>query len=411
MALSKKKKVLIGVVCVLVVAGGLKVAFGGGGDMGVMVNAGAVEQGDMEETLKLKAVLEGTESVEIVSRLHYQVTDLLVNEGDKVTTGQLLAKLDGTDLSQQISLASGSVSLIQLQNQETLEARQRTYEITKKEYDDTKALFDIGAASQDELDKAKKALDAIPSADGKATLSAAEKQTLSNTVQQRNNQAQSLEDCEIRSTIDGTVTRVYTKIGRFADEPEENKPMFVIENIDKLQMKVLVNEKDIGKIEVGQEAEISANILGNETIKGLVTRISPTGEAKDGGTERVIPVIIELQETNEKLIAGITAKATIFIAKAENTLMVPFEAVSQNDNDETFIYSVTPEGTIHIIPVTCGLETDVMTEVKSDEISVGTQVVLNPELSLTEGMPVTAIGGMTAPDEGDGGEGINIQVE
>ena len=391
MKLSKKKKIIIGAAAVVVILGGLKIATGksGGNDLGMPVSTALTEKQDLEEILKLRAVLEGTESTEVVSRLHYEVKELYVKEGDHVTAGQLLAVLDSSDISQELSLKRGNVSLLQKQQAETLEDRQVEYDNAKKEYDDIKALFDIGAASQKELDDAKQKLDNIPSADGKAALSAAEQQTISNANQEVSIQSSTLADCQIRSKIDGTVTRVNTKVGRFADETEDDKPMFVIENIENLQMKVLVGENDIGKISIGQKADITTDSMGKESVAGEVVRISPTGELKEGSaSERVIPVYININEKNDKLIAGVTARATIHIAEASQALTVPFEAIGELEDGSNVVYVVNEDNTIHIVPVELGLETDLYTEIISDELTEGQTIVLSPSLSLAEGMSV-----------------------
>lgn len=387
---AKKKKIIVALAAVAVVAAAAKLAFGGNSQpTGEFVSTALSERQDLEETLKLKAALEGTESTEVVSRLHYEVKELLVKEGDRVKKGQLLAVLDSSDLSQDISLKKGDLTLLQKQQAETLEDRQVEYDNAKKAYDDTKALFDIGAASQAELDAAKDKLDAIPAENGKAALSAVEKQTLANTQQSISVQSSTLEDCQIRSMIDGTVTRVNTKVGRFADETEDDKPMFVIENVDNLQMKVLVSENDIAKIQVGQKVDITADILDGENVQGEVVRISPTGELKDGTTsDRVIPVYISVTQKDERLIAGITAKATIHIAKAEQALIVPYEAIGEPEEGNTVVYVVQEDNTIHIVPVELGLETDLYVEIKGGELTEGQTIVLNPSASLTEGASV-----------------------
>lgn len=389
MKLTKKKKIILAAAIVVAVTAGVKLALGSGEPTGEMVSIALAEKQDLEETLRLKAVLEGTESTEVVSRLHYEVKELLVKEGDRVKKGQLLAVLDSTDLSKEISLKKGGLTLLQKQQVETLRDRQVEYDNAKKAYDDTKALFDIGAASQSELEDAKQKLDAIPAENGKAVLSAVEQQTLANTNQEISIQSSTLEDCQIRSMIDGTVTRVNTKVGRFADETEDDKPMFVIENVDNLQMKVMVSENDIAKISVGQRVDITAEILNGESVTGEVIRISPTGELKDGTTsERVIPVYISVKEKNDKLIAGITAKATIHIAEAKQALTVPYEAVGELEDGSTVVYVVNGDNTIHIVPVELGLETDLYVEIKGGELKEGQTIVLNPSPALTEGMAV-----------------------
>lgn len=389
MKLTKKKKIILVAAIAVVVTAGVKLALGSGEPAGEVVSTALAEKQDLQETLRLKAVLEGTESTEVVSRLHYEVKELLVKEGDRVKKGQLLAVLDSTDLSQEMSLKKGSLTLLQKQQAETLRDRQVEYNNAKKAYDDTKALFDIGAASKAELDDAKEKLDAIPAENGKAVLSAVEKQTLANTNQEISIQASTMDDCQIRSMIDGTVTRVNTKVGRFADETEDDKPMFVIENVDTLQMKVMVSENDIAKVSVGQKVDITADILNGESVAGEVIRISPTGELKDGTTsERVIPVYISVKEKNDKLIAGITAKATIHIAEAKQALIVPYEAVSELEDGSTVVYVVNEDNTIRIVPVKLGLETDLYVEIKGGELKEGQTIVLNPSPALTEGMAV-----------------------
>lgn len=389
--LTKKKKVAIGIAAAVVVLAGAKLALGGGGSapVGEMVNTATAERQDMEETLKLKAPLEGTESTEVVSRLHYEVQQVLVQEGDTVTKGQLLAVLDSTDLAQEMSLKRGTLSLLEKQQAQTLKDRQTEYDNAKKAYEDAQQLFAVGAASRKEVDEAKDKLDAIPASDGKAALSEAEKQELANANQEIGIQAGTLEDCQIRSNINGTVTRVNTKVGRFADETEDDKPMFVIENIENLQMKVLVSENDIGKVAVGQKVDITVDILNGDSVQGEVSRISPTGELKTGSTsERVIPVYITVDGTDARLMAGITASATIHIAESKQALTVPFEAIVEQEDGTTVVYTVDEQNIVHIVPVEIGLETDLYTEIKSGEIAEGQTIVLSPAATLADGMSV-----------------------
>ena len=370
-----------------------------------VVSVGYAQKSDLTQTLKLSAVLEGTDSTEVVSNLHYEVSELFVQEGDRVEKGQLLARLDSTEVSRKIQSSNGNVKLLELQQEETLKNRQleldnaqRDLENAQKNYDDIKALYDVGGASESELEEAankledaKTAVNSIEAVDGKAVLSDAEKQSMANARLDASIQAETLNDCEIVSPIDGTVTRVNTKVGRFADDTESNVPMFVIENIDELQMKVLVSESDIGKVKVGQKVSVTADIIDGETVDAQVERISPTGEEKTGGTGgRVIPVYIKLTEKNENLIAGITAKATIITAEEKDVLTVPIEALAETEDGTEVVYTVTDENTIKIVPVTSGADDDINISVKGEGLEDGTRIVLNPSLALTEGMPVIA---------------------
>ncbi len=406
--MTKKKKIIIAVVAMAVVAGGVGLKMKQGQPtepQGMPVMTSTIQKQDIQEVLKQKAVLEGTKSAEVVSRLHYEIEQIAVKEGDRVQKGQLLAVLDSTEIQQQMAQTKGDLELLEYQQQDILDERQKQYDSAvlvrdqaKREYERQKQLFDGGVGTQSELDTAKDALDKaerevadIPTENGTAVLTNAEKQTKVNAKQKADIQATTLNDCKIHSPISGTVTRVNTTVGRFADEMENNTPIFVIEDIDHLQMKVMISENDIDKVKIGQEVDITAQILGKDVVKGIVDRISPTGEEKNGTTtERVIPVYIKVQEQNEKLIAGITAQATIKIAFVQQAFVVPLEAIGELEDGTTAIYTVTEEGTVHIVPVTVGLETDLQAEVKSDALAEGQTIVLNPSLALAEGTAVIA---------------------
>lgn len=406
--MTKRKKIIIAIVAVAAVVGGVAFKMQNAQPQepqGVPVMTITTNRKNIQEVLKQKAVLEGTESAEVVSRLHYEIEQISVKEGSRVKKGQLLAVLDSTEIQQQIAQTKGELELLTYQQQEILANRQKEYDAAvmvrdqaKREYERQQQLLDGGVGTQVELDTAKDALDKaeravsdIPNENGTVILTNAEKQTKINAQQKADIQASTLNDCQIYSPITGTVTRVNTTVGRFADEMENNKPIFVIEDIDHLQMKVMISENDIDKVQVGQEVDITAEILGKDVVKGVVDRISPTGEEKNAtSSERVIPVYIKVQEQNEKLIAGITAQATIKIAFAENVLVVPLEAIGELEDGTTVIYTMTEQGTVHIVPVKTGLETDLEVEVTAQELTEGQTIILNPSLALTEGMAVVA---------------------
>jgi RND family efflux transporter MFP subunit len=205
---------------------------------------------------------------------------------------------------------------------------------------------------------------------------------------------EALTNTKVTSPIAGTVVRVNCKVGRFADKTDDDKPMFIINNLDVLEMKINVSEYSIGKVAIGQPVEISADILSGETARGEVTAISPTGEEKgNGSTERVIPTTIRIIDQNTRLIAGITAKAKIELRKAENVWVVPISAVVQQP-DGSIAIACVKDNTVSFIPVTTGVESDIQAEVIPEEegaLTEGLQVIDTPSSMLTEGMTVTVI--------------------
>ena len=251
-------------------------------------------------------------------------------------------------------------------------------------------LYQSGSVSQlewetarDKLREAQRQVRTFTVVDGRAVANESYSLQVKNAEFELEKKKEQLEDTQVTSPIAGTVVRVNTKIGRFADKIEDDKPMFIIENLDMLEMKVSVSEYSIGNIQVGQEAVISADILNGETVAGRVTAISPTGEEKgNGSTERVIPTTIQIIEDNTKLIAGITARARIILNEADDAWIVPISSVLETA-DGSFVLTVD-QGVIRWIPVEKGVESDIQI-----------QVIPVEEGSLTEGMGIVA-----APNEG-----------
>jgi len=406
---SKKKKIMLGSIAAAVILVAVFMVAGNKGNAGVTVSTMPLAKQSLEETLTLKAPLEGTESVEVVSQLHYEVSDLPVKEGDQVKKGQILAVLNGETLEEDIQQAADALALATEQYAEGLEDGQRAYDKAAQDltaaqanYERIKALYDEGAeslvsleAAQTALSDAQRQVASFDTVSGKVVGDDSALKQLDISRKELDRKRKALADLEIQSPIDGIVSRVNVRVGSFADDTEDGKPMFIIDNTKQLQMKVLVSEYDIGKVAVGQAVSISADILQGEKVKGVVSRISPTGEVKDSSsTERVIPTQIDITESNEKLIAGITASAEISIARADNVFAVPTGALIQNVDDTVSIATVTAENTVHLIPVTVGIETDLETEISGEGLSEGLQVIVNPSAQLVEAMPVVVLPGV-----------------
>lgn len=199
-----------------------------------------------------------------------------------------------------------------------------------------------------------------------------------------------LEKVFIKSPIDGTVTRVNVNLGRYAKDTENEKAMFVVENLNKLQMKVSISEYDIGKVHIGQEVEIYSDVLRNDVAKGVVARISPTAEQKDNNAmERVIPVVIDITEKPDNLIAGVIASAKIKVDRVENSFVVPSGALLQDENEQVKLFVLNNDNTLKSMIVETGLETDLETVINGTDLTEGINVVVNPDVNYTDGMTVT----------------------
>lgn len=397
-----KKKLLI---FLLVVIAGVSTIFfinKNKGSAEVFVNVAELEKKTIEQIISVKAPLEGIEKADVVSPLNYEIIDIRVKEGDIVEKDQVLAVLDSEELEKQIAVEESQIELAELEQQDKIKTMQIEYDKALRNvkeleasYEQNKVLLESEIITKEAFDKiesslveARKSLEGFDAVNGKVTSSPADLKRIEIQKQDLEKKKEDLDKIFIKSPINGTVTRVNVNLGRYAKDNEE-KAMFVVENLNKLQMKVSVSEYDIGKVRIGQEVEIYSDVMGNEAARGAVARISPTAEQKDNNTmERVIPVVIDITQRPDSLIAGVIATAKIKVDKAENIFAVPSGAIIVDEDNQNKVFMLNDDNSIKSIIVETGLETDLETQIQSSELSEKIKIIVNPDLSLTDGMIV-----------------------
>ena len=406
--MSRRKKILAaaGILAVFVLAGQ---AAAGGEKAGVLVTVTPLAKKDIQEKLSLTGPVSGTDSVDVVSNIHAEITEMHVKEGDAVTKNQVLAVLDSTDLAREVEIARNTYELAVANKEEKdkeaalgYEKAVQDYQKASLDYSRNSQLFAAGDISQMDLEQsanalndARRQMEGYRVENGRGVAEESYALQVENAAFELQKKQEELKNAQIKSSIDGTVVRVNSKVGQFADKVEDDKPMFSIENLEQLELEIKVSEYSIGKVQVGQKAVITADILDGASVEGKVVKISPTGEEKGGGsTERVIPTTIRINGDKSRLIAGITAKAELLIREAKDTFCVPATAVF--DRGDGPCIAVAENMRVRIIPVTLGVDGDVEVEViprEGDVLTEGMQVITNPEPQTEDGTAVTIAAG------------------
>lgn len=401
---SRKKKLVVGGAAVIAVLLAVSRLGGGKKDAGLLVSVAPLTRGDIQEILSISGPVSGTDSAEVVSRLHAEILELLVKEGDQVKAGQILARLDPADVQTEVDIAQNAYDLAVAERNEAQIQAEVGYakavqelNAARLDYERKSVLHGAGDISQVEMENARDALSEAERQvktytvkDGKAVANESCELRIRNAEFELEKKKKELEDTQVTSPIDGTVVRVNSRVGRFADTVDDDKPLFVIDNLEKLEMKINVSEYSIGKVKLGQTAEISADILDGEAEEGVITAISPTGEEKGGGsTERVIPTTIEIRNPDTKLIAGITARARIVLNEARDVWTVPMGAVLEKEDG--FCLAVVENQAVKLIPVEIGVESDVAVEIRGEGLSEELSYIQTPDLSMEEGTPVRVL--------------------
>lgn len=380
-----------------------------GGSTLSQVPSMALAKGDVVSSLSLTGPVSGTDSADVVSNLHSEVLEIRVKEGDTVEKGQVLAVIDRTDAQKEVDVAQNAYDLAVSEYNESLRDTKIGYEKAKQDYstaslnyERNKTLFEAGAISSAEfeavgnaLSDARRAVEGYRMENGQAVLDESYELKVKAAQFELDQKKRDLEDTEVKSPISGTVVRVNSKVGQFADKPEDEKPMFIIENLAQLEMELQISEYSVGDVSVGLPVDITADILNGKTVTGTITSISPTGEEKTGSasTERVVPATVSIDKEDSGLIAGITARASIVTERAEDVFKVPSSAVRTGEDGSSQI-AVLKEGTgiVHFVSVDTGVESDLETEIIpiGEELTEGMTLLLTPD-GLTEGMEVEPV--------------------
>lgn len=184
-----------------------------------------------------------------------------------------------------------------------------------------------------------------------------------------------LTDATIRSPENGTIT--YTSVTQGATA---SGLLFVVEDTENLIINSTVGEADINSISVGQTAYIETESTGDEVFEGRIASISSAAtKSADGSTASTtnvtFDIVIEVVEADPRLKIGMNAQLSIVIAEAKNVFAVPMEAVTTRGG-RSFI-QVLEEGSEEArqIPVETGMENDTMTEISSQELQEGMNVL------------------------------------
>ncbi len=171
---------------------------------------------------------------------------------------------------------------------------------------------------------------------------------------------------------------------------------------NSLQVKVQASEVDVPQIHVGQLATVTLDALPNETFAGKVTSVDTFGANSSGVV--TYNVYITLLSPSESVLPGMTASANIQVARADDALTVPTTAITTVGSNS--YVRVMQNGTPVMTPVTTGIASDTDTQITSglsEGQTIVTSTVLPSATSSTGASPFSALGGRGGFGGGGGG--------
>jgi HlyD family secretion protein len=377
----------------------------------VSVQTTPAEKEDISQIVNADAVIFPLQQATVAPKITSTIKQFLVQRGDRVRKGQLLAVLENADLSAAAESSRGDFeqaeaaytttvtsSLPQQIQKAQLDAdsAKSAYEAAEKVYNSRKDLFQQGALPRRELDAAEVALVAARSQNEQAqkqladlqrvgkeqALKSAQGQRLSAEGKYRGAAAQ-LSYSEIKSPIDGVVTDRPLYVG---DVATANQPLLTLMNISRLIAKGHIPQSEAAQLKVGNPAKLKVPGM-DDPIEGKVTLVSP---ALDPGST-TIEVWVEAKKANPNLRPGITVQVAMVAKTVKEAVVVPAAAVYKNpEGNGNYVLVAGTDDKAHVKPVQVGIRNG-----EDAQIASG----INP------GDPVITSGGYAVPD------GTKIKVE
>lgn len=344
-----------------------------------------VTQGEVRSTISVSGNLEAADKRFVSFTIPGTVDQVLVEKGDTVLRGDVLARLDSRDLQRNVDLSRTQVEQARIQyriaDQQLRETIYPSYygsyvidvpgvwmalDDAADRVDRARDLIDHGDMTEahvllqqviEDIDSAKESSEArkwdFPIAIRIMELQR-EAAAASVTAAELNMQAarDALDDATITAPIDGVITMAEINEGDVLFAATLANPAFQIVDTSRLQMSGLIDEMDIAEITVGQEVYVTLDALAGVEVDGTVSFISQAAMIQAGVV--MYQATISLVDPDTRVKDGMSATANIIAEQRDNVLTVPTSAVFR-DAGRDVVFLVAEDGSTTRQEVTIGL--------------------------------------------------------
>jgi multidrug efflux pump subunit AcrA (membrane-fusion protein) len=352
------------------------------------------------ESVSASGSVEGSETADVAFQVAGRVARVLVEEGQHVSKGQLLAEIEPTDYRNAFDAAAAQKEAARaiaqkaeagLRKQELEQAR-IDFERWADEYKRMKFLVERKSLPPNDFQKIEAAYNASKERYGMAQ-EGTRKEDRATAIAQANaadaqasEEKKRLSDTQLLAPISGSVSMRRVDPGQTVSA---GMPVFSIVELNPVKVRVGVPEADIGKVHQGAKSEITIPSLGGRRFEGRVAIIGVAAEP----ASRTYTVKIIVPNPGPLLLAGMVAEARIFGPARVQALTIPPEAVVPDPQGAPNVYVHSPERKrIYArrveIGIPLGSEVEVLSGLKGDE-----QVVIAGQQKVREGNLVEIAGG------------------
>jgi macrolide-specific efflux system membrane fusion protein len=312
--MKKKYYIIVSIVLFVVIAVVLGMfVFSGSGKKESKTETAIATRRDIGSTVIATGIIKpmvGAE-VKIGSRISGVVKKLKANIGDYVQAGQIIAELDDAELQAKLN-----------QNVAALNKTKADFEYAQLNIERQKSLLQQNFISQQQVDIAETSFKVA-----EAQLKQAEANVDFAKVQ--------LSYTKIFATTSGVIASVSTQEGETVSASLASPTFVSIIDLKRLEINAYVDETDIGKIKVGQEASFTVDTYSDSDFRGKITAIYPKAVIQDNVVNYIIT--IQITDFQDKILRPeMTANVTIYLEMRKNVLTISTSAIKR-DKGERFV--------------------------------------------------------------------------
>lgn len=312
-------------------------------EIAVPVEIATVKAGAIDAAYRGTATLEAEEEATVITRTEGVIEQILVEEGQRVRAGQILARLDPERLKLEVARAKSTLDKLE------------------QDFKRNESVYERNLVSREAFERAKFELQGARAAYDLARLS--------------------LKESELRAPIDGVVAQRYIKTG---NQISIGSPTFKITRMDRLQAQIHVPERDIHKLAAGQAATLAVDAWPDKTFSGEILRVNPVVDAQTG----TVKVTVAMAPGQPELKPGMFGRVEIRYDRRDNALLIPKDAVLTEDAAQSVFVVVDGRAGRQLIR-TGYSDTDRYEVVEG--LKAGDQVVTTGQANLKDGALVEAV--------------------
>ncbi len=337
--MSRNKKIVIGVVILLVLGAIAYANFRFKRVEGLAVTTEAVKKRRLEAIVSASGKIQPKRDVNISADTMGRVTDLAVNEGDRVAKGQFLLQIDPRNLRTAVQRTEASLAAARSQV-ELLRVSIESSRVALKQAEDNlnrqQNLWKGGLTTRETLERSESDLKLR-----QADLRSQEQQLRTQQMRMESESATAasarfdLSKVRIESPITGIVTRRNIEEGETVVIGTMNNAgtvLLTIADMSVIQAEVEVDETDLPTVKLGQIAKVTIDAMPGETFPGRVTEIGNSPIQVSGGSASTqatnFKVVVTLDKEINEVRPGFTCTAEITTAVRDSVLAVPIQATT-----------------------------------------------------------------------------------